>query len=389
MLDYASLLLKSLRSPMALSLPHNRPRKAVAAATAAVLLFAILLLSASIYYYGDDDWELHSRPFLCNTSARTKPWSGTNTLVVYAGRWDFLRISFPYIYRELRRNGGALDRVFYMMLNYDNHTLSKLTKLVRIANKNLKEDVVELHFMGHKPGSPPPSNIRYTLAYYELFSDLLKNSSNRYFKMDDDIVYIHPGTFGKMIESKNSDCCFMHFANTVTNWRCNVKHQELGVYDGKDINPKDLKFGFSPNAYCGWKSSECAELTLRAFLHHYRQRQLNKYLFEGNELLMRRKRFSINFYMLDRDLIDLKALLEVGPILADDERWWTQVYALKFNRPNCIVGDSLVVHFSYGTTSRQMLDTGMLSDFETIVQEEVGRSMDDELWRALGYSIVT
>ena len=73
--------------------------------------------------------------------------------------------------------------------------------------------------MGYARGRPPPSKTRYTAPYYEILAEMVQNSeSNRYFKMDDNIVYIHPATFRNMIQSKNSELCFfLHSANIVTN----------------------------------------------------------------------------------------------------------------------------------------------------------------------------
>ena len=342
--------------------------------------FLVVLLAAVAHNYYDSG--LHE-PFVCNSSAPTENLSGTNTLVIYTGRWKFLRILFPYLYRELRKNGGILDRVWFMMIDYDDLTLAHLRELVKVANKLLKEEVFQLHFMGYTPGSPPPASERYPLVYYEVFPHIIKNSSNRFFKMDDDIVYIHPGTFRNMVANKNSDCCFLHFANIASNWRCNIKHQELGVYSSEMVNPKRLTFDFSPSAYCGWKSPECAELVLKTFVHHYRHKQLDKYTFNGLEPLNRRMRFSINLFMLDRDLVDVKALQDVGVIRSDDEQWWTRTYSAKFRQPNCIVGDGLVVHFSYRVTHNQL---GLLSEFESIVLNEVGALMDKKLWKILEFS---
>ena len=314
--------------------------------------------------------------------------AGVNTLVVYAGRWKFLRILFPYIYRELRKNGGVLDRVWFMMINYDKETHDNLAQLTQIANKNLNqpEEVFHLHFLGYPPGKLPPPKVRYTAPYYEIFAELMQKSSNRYFKIDDDIVYIHPATFKSMIERKNSQQCFLHSANIVTNWRCNIKHQDLGVYEtSEEVNPKNLMFEFHPNGNCGWKSPECAKLTLKTFLHYYHQGQLDKYQFEGLELLNQRKRFSINFFLLDKDMINIKSMLEAGPIEQDDENWWTRTFAGKFKQPNCIVGGGLAVHFSYFPTYQKMLKSGLLQEFEAIVQKEVGSLMGRELWRALKF----
>ena len=312
--------------------------------------------------------------------------SGSNTLVVYTGRWKFVRIFFPYVYRELRENGGVLDRVWFMMLRYDNETYTNLLHLTQTANMILKQSVFEMHFMGYAPGVRPPPQKRYAAPYNEIFAGLNTSDFNTYFKMDDDIVYIHPGTFKNVIESKSSHLCFLHFANIVTNWRCNIKHQELGVYSSSEkVNPKNLTFEFSSHADCGWKSAECAELSLRTFLHHYHQKELDKYQFDGLELLNQRKRFSINLFMLDKDVIDVKVMQEVGPIQQDDERWWSMTYASEFKQPNCIVGGGLVVHFSYHRSYRAMMELGLLREFELIVQKEVGTLMEEELWHALKY----
>ena len=361
----------------------TRCKKVIAIAILTVALLLLLLSVLARNYYDSGPLE----PFVCNSSAAIarENLSGTNTVVVYTGRWKFLRILFPYLFRELRKNGGILDRVWFMMMDYDDLTLSHLRELVKAANKLLKEEVFQLHFMGYTPGSPPSASERYPIAYYEVFSDIIKNSSNTFFKMDDDIVYIHPGTFGNMIVNKNSDCCFLHFANIASNWRCNIKHQELGVYSSKIVNPERLMFDFSPSAYCGWKSPKCAELVLKTFIHHYHHKQLDKYTFNGVELLKKRKRFSINLFMLDRNLVDVKALQDVGVIQSDDEQWWTKTYSAKFRQPNCIVGNGLVVHFSYHTTHQQMIKLGLLSEFESIVLNEVGVLMNKELWTILGF----
>ena len=370
-------------------MPQYRPRKPALIVTIIFLLVALIAVWFCRHLISVDILsERPPRKFVCNSSGSAPlndVWGGSNTLVVYTGRWKFLKILFPYVYRELRKNGGVLDRVLFMMMNYDSETLDNLTRLTRMANRLLSQNIFEMRFMGSKPGTLLPTQTRYPAAYYELFAELMLNTSNRYFKIDDDIVYIHPGTFKNMLETKNSRCCFLHFANTISNWRCNIKHQELGAYDSETINPKKLRFDFHPNGHCGWKSPECAELTLRTFLHHYHQGQLDKYQFQGTELLHERKRFSINLFMLDRDLIDFKAMLEVGPIYGDDEEWWTRTYAKKFEQPNCIVGGGLVVHFSYFPTYQKMLDSGLLRKFESIVQKEVGTLMEGELWRALGF----
>ena len=125
----------------------------------------------------------------------------------------------------------------------------------------------------------------------------------------------------------------------------------MGLFDNEEINPKRLilRFEFVPLANCGWRSPECAELTLRAFLHYYTEetaKQVHLY-WVIYEFLIDRRGFTINLHILDMDLVNVQALQEVGSIEIDDELWWTEVYAPAFKQPNCIIGESLIVHFSY------------------------------------------
>ena len=89
--------------------------------------------------------------------------------------------------------------------------------------------------------------------------------------------------------------------------------------------------------------------------------------------------------MLDKDVINIKSMLESGSIPPSDEQWWTVTYAGKFKQPNCIVGGGLVVHFAFRPSSGKMLQLGLLNEFELIVQKEVGALMEKELWDVLKF----
>ena len=176
----------------------------------------------------------------------------------------------------------------------------------------------------------------------------------------------------------------MHFGNIVTNWRCNWLHQQIGVYDS-EVNPKGLKFDYDPAAVCGVSGPECAEMVLRSFVHHYHKKQLSRYLFPGRHLTTKGQRFSINFHLLDVDLLDFERMLRHGKIYPSDEVWWTMQYSSTAPHTNCIVGEALVVHFSYAVTMKQMLDLGLLKDFENIVLMEVGEALPKTLWNATDF----
>ena len=313
--------------------------------------------------------------------------SGRIHVCVFTGRWMYLRILLPYLYRELRQNGGVVDRVLFAMIGYIKETQIKLHNFSTAANSILKDEAFQFVYLKdvpserHDPRSLYPF---YSKFYYVVLQRLFRNPSDVYFKLDDDIVYLHPNVFGNMLKNKNTSDCFMHFGNIVTNWRCNWLHQQIGVYDN-EVNPKGLKFEFKPAAWCGWKDPECAEMVLRTFVHHYHKKQLSRYLFHGRDLTTKGQRFSINLFLLDADLVDFKRMMEQGGI-RDDEVWWTMQYSSRAQQTNCIVGEALVVHFAYSVTAKQMLDLGLLKEFEKITLLEHGETFPKSLWNATDFT---
>ena len=304
---------------------------------------------------------------------------------IFTGRWRYLRILLSYLYRELRQNDGVVDKVLFAMLGYTEETQVKLKNFSETANGILNNDAFQLVYFKTDPITKKVELGKfYDEFHYHVFQRIKENPLDVYFKIDDDIVYLRPNVFGTMLMRKNSSDCFIHFANIVSNWRSNWIHQQIGVFD-REANPKELKIDYDPFANCGWKRADCAEMILRAFLHHYHRNQTSRYLFPKREHTTDRLRFSINFFLFDTDLIDIRRLMEAGPINQDDERWWTERYSASAPHPNCVVGEALVVHFSYYTTQQNMLDLGLLKEFENIVRIELWKTLPKLLWKALEF----
>ena len=126
-------------------------------------------------------------------------------------------------------------------------------------------------------------------------------------------------------------------------------------------------------------------MALRTFVHHYHKKQLDRYLFRGRDLRAKGQRFSVNLFLVDVDIVDFERMMETGPI-KDDEVWWSIHYSSKAPQTNCIVGEALVVHFSYSITVKQMLDLGLLKEFENIFRIELGQTLPEALWSATDLS---
>ena len=140
----------------------------------------------------------------------------------------FLRVLLPYLYRQLRQNGGLVDRVLFSMLGYTSETQHKLQHFSTAANSILQYEVFQFLFFKKDP-TEAHGQLKlvpfYTEFYYVFPQRLLLNPADVYFEMDDDIVYLHPNVFGSMLKQKNTSDCFINFGDIVINWRCNSIHQ--------------------------------------------------------------------------------------------------------------------------------------------------------------------
>ena len=158
-------------------------------------------------------------PSIASKSEDVQRTSGRVYACVFTGRWMFLRVLLPYLYRELRQNGGVIDRVIFAMLGYTSETQLKLQHFSTAANNILQDEVFQFLYLkrdptdGHNQQKLAPF---YTEFYYVVLQRLLRNPADVYFKMDDDIVYLHPNVFGSMLKNKNTTSCLVHFSNIVT-----------------------------------------------------------------------------------------------------------------------------------------------------------------------------
>ena len=73
------------------------------------------------------------------TVEHTEPKSGPVYVAIFSGRWEFLRVLLSYIFRELRQNGGVVDKVLFVMIRYTNETLGKLNNFSSVANSIFNE----------------------------------------------------------------------------------------------------------------------------------------------------------------------------------------------------------------------------------------------------------
>lgn len=309
-----------------------------------------------------------------------------NTVFIFTGRWFFLRIQLPQLFRELRSNGGIIDKVWFILIQWKKSDLAHLKKFAKTANKVLQDEVFVFHdYQDYNIHMKKP----YTYAYCEILANLLKYPSNRYFKIDDDVVYIHPHAFNTVVENKikHKPSCLINMFNTAGgNWMCNKMYQDNGAL--KEVpNPDLIDF----HKVGGEGNIKSTNYSLDLFLHFQKANQLDKIFIDS---MFWNSRYTMNAAMFDSDSFDFDIVKKAGPLKHDkDEPWWTNEYpkASGGNRSNCLTGNTVIVHFSHsgGGLALKLIKLGLLDKFEKLVLKQKKENiikMDDELWGVLEYS---
>ena len=341
------------------------------------------------YWAVQSDCECLSEPSAAENKDRvltnTAPLK-SNIVVVYVGRWKFIQLQLPYLYRDLRMNGGLIDKVQFLMMKYEKKTTKRLTNFTETANSILGEEVFTINYMGYIPNIMQPGKGRgFVQAFYELCKQLFMNPQNRYFKFDDDIVYIHPEAFKNIIAKSSPDCEIHYFNIAGVNYICSWLHQRYGVFD--EVNTKNFSFEKKFHKGCGYTNIECANFTMRTFLRFYEESKLEKYFVFDVKHLTERERFSINGFLLQstKATMKFKEILENLKIESDEEFLSEQLKHTQ--NPPCIVGNALIVHFGYVYVTEKLVKLGLLQPFYELVEEAKDSfHMTSELWQILdGY----
>lgn len=191
---------------------------------------------------------------------------------------------------------------------------------------------------------PDPGPIGRIAAIGQFYRNCI-NTESIYIRFDDDIVYIEPDFFEKLLQFRvaNPDY-FLVFPNIINNAICAYIQSLQGVINpGIELYPTCMD-------YCAWFMPHFAEQLHRAFLKSLACGEISRWHFGPRLLAL--NRFSINcMTWFGKDFVSFR-----GKVPADEEGWLSVVKPFELMRPNCIYGDAIVAHFSF-YTQRTYLDT--------------------------------
>ena len=177
--------------------------------------------------------------------------------------------------------------------------------------------------------------------FYTLFND----PETIYCKIDDDIVFMEVEAFEGYIKHRiQNPQYFLTFPNIINNPLNHFILQHTGAFSCKYFPA--VKYDSTNHA---WSDYRYAMNSFYQFETHRKAKELNKLKFD-DWVLCDYERHSINFMAwFGKDFAKIE---KVG---YQDEPWMTQIKPAELEKPNCIYGKFIVVHYAFNV-QREKLD---------------------------------
>lgn len=179
-----------------------------------------------------------------------------------------------------------------------------------------------------------------------------------YLRLDDDIVYIHPGSISTMFDSRIQDeAPLIMYGNIINNSAITHLHQRIGAL------PLTKKVEYSCGCDVGWGDPEFAYSIHQNFIDKHKSGKLEDF-FMSNWNLYDYARVSINCICFLG-----KTFAEFGGRVGIDEEQWLAVDAPRhLSRPNRIIGNTLFSHYAFFSQRPYLDTTDILSKYRDISQ---------------------
>ena len=265
-----------------------------------------------------------------NMKAKSKTKSKTKkvALMVFFGRKKYAKILFRYIFRELRCNGGIVDKIFIFKNTSVESDLAFLSSL----QKGKFGEYIEII-----PG------VRMGISGYSESFDWVSEKCKKDWsivKLDDDIVYIKKGSIENLVNftAKNGTICS---GNVVNSSHCNFIHERIGALPVVDLQFHPEK-DYANSGY--FPTTEQNRVIHRNFIKLYDSKMLISYLFD--KFVMPDTRWSINVICWETE--HLKGFKFCKDAPGGDEVGVSYHWP-KFSKKLCLTcGNGLFSHWAFG-----------------------------------------
>lgn len=243
--------------------------------------------------------------------------------VTPAGRKRYLAVLLPY----LLKNRHLIDEYHLWVNTKDEWDIGYI--------KSLRDKWPE--FIRLIWPSLPPAGSASVFHYYRYCID----ERTIYIKLDDDICFIQDGALEELLRFRlQHRHFFLVYPNIINTAFSSYIHQQMGT-----VGRSSGEFRYDPHCELGWRSGRSASLLHAEFFRRHANGSLDDYKY-SEWVLYGFPRCSINcISWFGEDFSEFGGI--VGS--PDDEEWLSVDKPKKINRPNCLCGTSLMVHFAYYT----------------------------------------
>ena len=218
--------------------------------------------------------------------------------LVFYGRQISARILFRYLEKNLKINGGILDKILIAVRTDNKEDLNFIDAYLNQVDN--KDCYMRSNFS---------SSSNYKTLYTILHDDDLV------FKIDDDVVFISKGTFEKMFEEYLKNNHFILSANVVNHPQLSYVHARLRAilpfYEVKEFmweksrnESEEIDATLAMGTNYGptskwWENPKLAAIAHESFLHHASNGNLDIYDFNVWDFnIVEYHRWSINFIVI-------------------------------------------------------------------------------------------
>ncbi|CAE7667726.1 hflX [Symbiodinium pilosum] len=298
--------------------------------------------------------------------------------IVVFGREDRVRILDTYLQRNLRKNGGVIDKVHFVVFAAMRDDLEYLQQLIE----------------QNAPWYTYPVVTGRRLA--KIYS-VCNDPDTVYLKIDDDMVYISDQAIAEMVRERLRNRCGLVSANVINHAILSAVHQDIGAL--RHFFPTDQDTGSmqpwirnddalpimaiekKSQSQCVWSTWQCAAWMHESFLSRVADGTECAYdfgwhdfhasghgHFDGSRFLpLPHTRWSINMVAFKaEDVVD--AVPE--DLAEDDEKELSVVHPARLEKRSCAVGAALAAHFSYSRQEDGLLEnTRLLARYQKLAEQ--------------------
>ena len=324
--------------------------------------YCILIIFKSGSNTEDSQFQKSDKTNWLKDLVKKAPFKINNTYaLVFYGRKAQTSILLRYLHKNLKVNGGILEKIVFAVKTNNKEDLEYLDSILN-ENKIYYQKIV---FTADR---------LYRDVYLGLYDDDL------IFKIDDDIVFMGKDVLENMLEEYITNDLLFLSANVVNHPLLSHVHARMMTMSPyylvnnftyvkadnvTDLDTTECKYG-EYNSFGMWlKNGKCTGIVHENFLDHALRNNLKVYEFNKWDFhQMGYERWSINFVLMRGKYVN--KMNTMFPDAYDDEFTISVLIPKMFGKHSYALGSAIVVHFSYITQSDFLKQTNLLQKYDDL-----------------------